>query len=402
MLSISSGHSAEYLTGQVAQGRENYYLDATTAGEPPGRWSGTGAEALGLVGEVGNDVMTAIYSEFRDPRDPKFADPATRDQAATLGRAPGRFKSEEELVAERLAAEPGALPERVREIELEVRKKTRQPVMFVDATFSPVKSFTVMHTALQRAELDAQRAGDDVRAGMWAAMRAEVEAALWAGNQAMLSELSARAGYARTGRHGAGAGRWTDAHDWTVASFHQSDSRDHDPQQHIHNAILNRVVCPDGQVRALDSRAIHAWKQAAGAIGERVMEEELSRRLGVRWVMRADGQAREIEGIDQPVMDLFSERSAHINRTLAGRVTEFERAHGRAPNALELSRMRQQAALGTRRAKTSAGETAADRLDRWDAELRAEVAGGLVAVAEQVRDQAQQPARPAAATFSPA
>ncbi|WP_162606107.1 AAA family ATPase, partial [Jiangella aurantiaca] len=42
------------------------------------------------------------------------------------------------------------------------------------------------------------------------------------------------------------------------------------------------------------------------------------------------------------------------------------------------------------------------RLDRWDAELRAEVAGGLVAVAEQVRDQAQQPARPAAATFSPA
>jgi conjugative relaxase-like TrwC/TraI family protein len=401
MLSISSGHSAEYLTGQVAQGRENYYLDATTAGEPPGRWSGTGAAALGLVGEVDNDVMTAIYSEFRDPRDPRFADPATRDQAATLGRAPSQYKSEEQLVAERLAAEPGALPERVREIELEVRKTTRQPVMFIDATFSPVKSFTVMHTALQRAELDAQRAGDADRAAMWAAMRAEAEAALWAGNQAMLGELSARAGYARTGRHGAGAGRWVDAHDWTVASFHQSDSRDHDPQQHIHNAILNRVVCPDGQVRALDSRSIHAWKQAAGAIGERVMEEELSRRLGVRWVMRADGQAREVEGIDQAVMDLFSERAGHINRTLAGRVSEFERAHGRAPNALELSRMRQQAALGTRRAKTSAGETAADRLDRWDAELRAEVAGGLSAVAEQVREQGQARRRPAAERFSP-
>jgi hypothetical protein len=38
MLTISSGHSADYLLGAVATGRENYYTGAVAAGEPPGRW----------------------------------------------------------------------------------------------------------------------------------------------------------------------------------------------------------------------------------------------------------------------------------------------------------------------------------------------------------------------------
>lgn len=401
MLSISSGHSAEYLTGQVAQGRENYYIDATTTGEPPGRWWGTGAAAFGLEGEVDNDVMTALYTHFLDPRDPRFADPATRDQAARLGRAPGRYKTVEEVVGERLAQEPNALPERVREIRAEAERAERQPVMFVDATFSPVKSFTVLHTAVWRAEMDAQRAGDDSARAVWADMRADIEASLWAGNNTMLSVLSDRAGYSRAGRHGAGAGRWVDAHDWTVASFHQSDSRDHDPQQHVHNAILNRVVCADGEVRTLDSRAIHEWKQAAGGIGERAMEEELSRRLGVRWVMRPDGNGREIVGIDQQVMDLFSERSRNISKKLATEVDRFQERFGREPNALELTRLRQQSTLATRRAKTHAGETKEQQLDRWDAELRAEVVGGLRRVAEQVADSAGQAAEMTAEPFSP-
>ena len=48
MLSISSGHSASYLTDAVAAGRENYYTGAVTAGEPPGRWYGSGAALLGF------------------------------------------------------------------------------------------------------------------------------------------------------------------------------------------------------------------------------------------------------------------------------------------------------------------------------------------------------------------
>ena len=35
MLTISSGHSADYLLNAVATGRENYYTGAVAAGEPP-------------------------------------------------------------------------------------------------------------------------------------------------------------------------------------------------------------------------------------------------------------------------------------------------------------------------------------------------------------------------------
>ena len=64
MLRISNGHSANYLTGAVAAGRENYYTGAVAAGEPPGRWCGRGAEALGLAGEVDAQDMTALYEHF--------------------------------------------------------------------------------------------------------------------------------------------------------------------------------------------------------------------------------------------------------------------------------------------------------------------------------------------------
>jgi conjugative relaxase-like TrwC/TraI family protein len=385
-MSISSGHSAQYLTGQVAQGRESYYLDATTAGEPPGRWSGKGAEAFGLVGEVDHEVMHALYGEFADPRDPKFHDPATRAQAARLGSAPGRYKSAEEILADKIAAESDGglvelLPERIEQLRLEAERQERQPVAFLDATFSPPKSVTVAHTAFSRMELDAEKAGHLSAAAQWRHRRLVVEEAVWAGNQAMLENLSARAGYSRTGRHGAGAGRWVDAHDWTVASFFQSTSRDLDPQLHIHNAILNRVVCDDGKVRTLDSKAVYAMKQGAGTIGDRTMEAYLSARLGVQWVMRADGHGREIEGVDQQAMDLFSERSAKISRKLSGLLEEFREHFDREPTALELDRLRRQSSMATRRAKTHSGENKEQMLDRWDEELRGEVAGGLARVA---------------------
>ena len=54
----------------------------------------------------------------------------------------------------------------------------------------------------------------------------QVEDAIWAGNDAALDYLAEKAGYARVGHHGGAAGRWVDAHDWTIASFFQHDSRD--------------------------------------------------------------------------------------------------------------------------------------------------------------------------------
>jgi hypothetical protein len=428
VLTISSGHSASYLTEAVAAGRENYYTGAVTAGEPPGRWYGRGAAVLGLAGEVASQDMTALYERFLDPRDPAFRDPSRWDEAATLGHTGRRYPTEEQLYAAALAAEPGADPERRAELRFQAGKRAPKNVAFLDATFSVQKSVTVLHTAFEAQEVQAAGAAGRAREALagavqsgdagavrrhsrevaeaeaaeaaWAEHRRAVEDAIWAGNHAALDYLADKAGYARVGHHGGAAGRWVDAHDWTIASFFQHESRNHDPQLHIHNAILNRVQSSDGTWRTVDSRAIHKYRGAASAVGERVMEEHLTRTLGVRLATRPDGNAREVVGIDQKVMDLFSSRRRAITAKTKTLVAAFDAQFGRAPNSLELDRLQRSATFATRHAKSHHGETVTERLDRWDVQLRAEVHGGLARVAANVLNQAQADQEPSAWSVS--
>jgi TrwC relaxase len=93
------------------------------AGEPPGRWYGRGAAALGLAGEVDAQDMTALYEHFLDPRDEAFSDPERWADAATLGHTGRRYLSEEEIYATVLAAEPDADAERRAELRVEAGKK---------------------------------------------------------------------------------------------------------------------------------------------------------------------------------------------------------------------------------------------------------------------------------------
>ncbi|OZM72838.1 TrwC relaxase [Amycolatopsis antarctica] len=399
MLTIATGYSVDYLTDEVAAGRENYYTGAVTAGEPPGRWYGRGAEALGLTGLVDAQDMTALYEQFVDPRDEFFRDPARWAEASTLGHTGRKYATEEELYAAALDAEPDASGERRTELRLDAGKRVRKNVAFLDATYSVQKSVTVLHTAFEAQEVNARDTGDEDGAAAWAAHRQAVEDAIWAGNRASLDYLADHAGYSRVGHHGGAAGRFIDAHDWTVASFFQHDSRNHDPQLHIHNAILNRVQGTDGQWRTVDSRAIHKYRGAASAVGERTTEEHLARALGVRFATRPDGKAREVVGVRQEVMDLFSSRRRAITRHTATLVEAFEAKFEREPTTLELDRLQRQATFATRNAKTHDGETVEARLERWDAQLRAEVAGGLASVASDVLDLHGQ--APEAATWTP-
>ncbi|SNR29156.1 conjugative relaxase domain-containing protein, TrwC/TraI family [Haloechinothrix alba] len=399
MLTISSGHGADYLLDAVAQGRENYYTGAVTAGEPPGRWYGRGAEALGLSGLVDHQDMTALYEHFLDPRDEAFTDPEQWSEASTLGHTGRKYLSEDELYAAALEAEPDASAERRAELRLDAGKRARRNVAFLDATFSVQKSVTVLHTAFEAQEVQARTAGDEHAAEAWAQHRQAVEDAIWAGNNATLEYLAEHAGYSRVGHHGGAAGRYVDAHDWTVASFFQHDNRDHDPQLHIHNAILNRVQGADGTWRTLDSRAIHKFRGAAAAVGERTMEEHLSRALGVQFATRPDGKAREVLGVPSEVMDLFSSRRRAITSRTRELVEAFETKFDRSPNSLELDRLQRQATFATRQSKSHDGESVEARLERWDRELRSEVAGGLEKVAGDVLKLAGEQPHPQA--FSP-
>jgi hypothetical protein len=445
-VSIGTGHSADYLTDSVGKGRESYYLDATTAGEAPGRWAGRGAAAMGLKGEVDADVMKAIFTDRADPRDPRFWDPATRDQADRLGNAPRAYRTAHEMTVEKLTEHgkltpeqvaryreeareeagtsgqaervletklgqaAGMLAEDVREVRGQCESAERQNVAFIDVVYSPPKSVTAARVAFERAELDAQRAAAgsttpeertywEAEQQKFASLKNGVIDAIQAGADASLKVMEEKAGFARTGRTGAGADRWTNTQGFVVAQFHQTTSRDLDPQDHVHQAILNKTVCADGKVRSVDSKAIHGWKQAAGTAGERATFEKLAD-MGLGSAMRPDGNCRELVGVSEQTRDTFSERSKGVKFTkaLQQKVDAYRERFQRDPSKYELDVMRRDASMATRRGKSHQGETKEQQLDRWEAQHRGQCGETLNTLANTLADGRKVVA---AETFSP-
>jgi conjugative relaxase-like TrwC/TraI family protein len=378
MLTISSGYDPGYLTRPVATGRENYYLSAVAEhGEPPGIWTGLGCPELGLpVGsQVDNKVMERLYGAFLDPRDP--------EGTATLGRAPSEFNGTRDAVVARitelLAAEPEATAERRDEIIMQALKRQRATVFFFDATFSVPKSVSLLHASLQVRAEQARQAGQAGEAEQWSARARTVWDAIMAGNQAMLGYLQREAGYSRAGYHSKDSGRFVDAHEWVIASFAQHTSRDNDPQLHVHNAILNRVLREDPLAsrpgdqkawRTLDGVALYAARPAAAAVAERTMGEYLSSRLGVEMVPRPDGNGWEIAGISEAVREQFSSRRRTIAPQVRQLADEYQQRHGRVPNARALWSMAQFITLDSRQPKAHSAPSRETLLEGWEAQSR--------------------------------
>lgn len=391
--SVAIGHDTDYLTDAVAKGREGYYTGAVAAGEPPGIWHGAGAAELGLTGEVDAEVMKALYTHGLDPRDPNTGSRATWGEAERLGNAPRNYRKAEEIYAGLLDAHPGAGPEERAELRAQAASSARQSVAFYDATYSAPKSLTVMWVAFERAASEARAAGDDQAADEWAAKAGMVEESVRVGHRAVLDFYADRAGYARAGHHGGGAGQWVDAHGLVAASFLQHDSRDGDPQLHAHGAILNKARCPDGKWRALDGSLLYQWKGAAGAHGDRAAEAWCWQQLGAAFEARPDGKAREVAAIDPASRALFSQRRAAIEPAGEKLIAAFTEANGRAPSGHERAALMQQATLETRKGKSHDGIPRDEQLTGW-AQRHAEKLGqDLVDVAHAVTDRpAGQPA----------
>ena len=402
MLTIASGYDPLYLTRAVATGRENYYLSAVAEhGEPPGIWTGAGCPELGLAigSQVDNTVMERLYGAFLDPRDPAGK--------ATLGRAPSGFDSHNDKIAARIAARIAAEPEATRErrdqLIMQALKEQRAAVyFFFDATFSVPKSVSLLHASLQVRAEQAREAGRDEEAGRWAAHAQAVWDGIMAGNQAMLDYLQREAGYSRAGYHGKGSGRFADAHQWVIASFAQHTSRDHDPQLHVHNAILNRVLRDDPLAsrpgdrqawRTLDGAALYAAKPAAAAIAERALAEYLSARLGVQTAARPDGNGWEIAGISEELRAAFSSRRRAIGPRVQELIAEYQRKHGKAPNARAVWSMAQFVTLDSRRAKAHSAPARAALLARWEAQSRQAETTALSTIPEAVLGQRTHRAR---------
>jgi conjugative relaxase-like TrwC/TraI family protein len=377
---LSKGYDLDYIWKQVdrcaAKDAAGYYIQASeTGGEPPGRWSGFGAQALGL--QDGQLVE-------REPYDLLFGERKAPD-GTPLGKPPGDGRKAADLYAMLLAAEPHATAERKRELRLKAVRQARQSPLFFDLTLSLSKSISIFHASLGENARLARQAGDAAGDEYWSGLVTEVDNMIWQAVGAGFEYFQREAGYTRTGSHnkrvgGRETGQWHEA-DLVIAHWLQHTSRDGDMQLHVHSQIAHVAkTLTDGKWRAPDSLGYNEHIGAVGAITAQHLEEALTARFGLEWTARDDGHGFEISGISGEMMRLFSSRRESITADLRGRATRFEQRYGRAPSQRELAQLAQASNFATRKGKEGALDFAqlhagwADRLSRTLGVPLAEVA----------------------------
>jgi len=356
---MSAGDGYKYLLRTVATGDVDRSLSTpltryyNAEGPPPGRWMGAGLPALGDGTLTESSVVTEAQLQFLIGmgRDPLTGQP--------LGRAYPVYKSTDERVADRVnALDPNlSLQEKataITQIEAEeAAKSPRRAVAGFDFTFSIPKSASVLWAVAdprtQQIIADAHHAAV---AEMLAYMEREVAAT-------------------RTGATaGDGAVAQVDVRGLIATAYGHFDSRSGDPHLHTHVVISNKVqTVLDGKWRSLDSRPMHAATVAISEMHEAVFADHLTRALGVEWETRDRGKDRNpawaIASVPEALTAEFSSRSRMIDEEKDRLIADYVAAHGHQPTARTIIRLRAQATLSTRPAKTL--HSLAELTARWRA-----------------------------------
>jgi hypothetical protein len=257
---LSKGYDLDYIWKQVDRGpakdAASYYIQASESrGEPPGRWWGPGAKALGF--EHGQRVE-------REPYDLLFGE-RKAPGGTPLGRPPGSGRKAADLYVALLAAEPHATAERQHELRIEAARQARQGPLFFDLTISLSKSISIFHASLSENARLARQAGDQAGDEYWSALVTEVDDMIWQATWAGFGYFQRETGYTRTGSHnsrvhGRETGQWHEA-DLAVAHWLQHTSRDGDMQLHVHSQIAHVArTLTDGKWRAPDSLGYNAQR----------------------------------------------------------------------------------------------------------------------------------------------
>ena len=380
---LTKGYDLDYIWKQVDRGpakdAASYYLQASeTGGEPPGRWWGPGAKALGL--EPGQLVE-------RQPYDLLFGQRKAPD-GTQLGKPPDGGKKIADLYARLLAAEPHATADRKRELRIQAAKQARQSPLFFDLTLSLSKSMSMFHASLGENARLARQAGDRDGDQYWSGLVTEVDDMIWQAVHAGFEYFQREAGYTRTGSHntrvrGRETGQWHEA-DLAVAHWLQHTSRDGDMQLHVHSQIAHTAkTATDGKWRAPDSLGYNEHVGAVGAVVSQHLEEALTARFGLEWTARDDGHGFEIEGISGQMMRLFSSRRESITAELRTRAAQFEQQYGRKPSQHELAHLAQASNFKTRNPKHGALDVAQLHAD-WAGKLARTLGVSLASVAPSV------------------
>lgn len=419
---VNAGSGYEYLLRSVATNDaanvsapslSKYYA---AQGTPPGRWLGSGLIGLESksihVGEVISDLqMAALYGEGIHPdTDAKTASGLKLDDCL-IGRAFPTFTNKEKvLVALRTAekafrtthqrlpssderstmamtvgtpffiAEKGCGPVNGKEVVEWVNQKkdrVKQAVAGFDFTFSPAKSISVLWAL-----------SDEETASRIAAChhRAVAEAMAWAEDE-----------FIRT-RSGAGGIRQVKTRGLIAAEFTHFDTRAGDPDLHSHVLVSNKVQDVEGKWKALDGRTIFRFHQAMSFRYNSLIQDELTRELGVDFEAHDRGPGKqpvwEIVGIPTKVLTLFSRRRAMAEPVYRRKVEAYATRCGGAPNKRISNELWQQAILETRDAKKPA-QSLDDLRSGWEEDLLATADGSeLLAQIRTIISDEGEPQRP--------
>jgi conjugative relaxase-like TrwC/TraI family protein len=243
--------------------------------------------------------------------------------------------------------------------ELLGRPHGRNAVPAFDVVLRPTKSVSVLYglgdPATGRAVLAAHHAG--VR-----------EAVAYLDGQ-----VGARRGHGGV-QHVSGQGL-------LAVGFDHRTSREGDPLLHTHLVVANRVQGPDGRWTALDGRDLYRHRLAADAVYRASYQRELVRTLGVQWTPADTHGNRELQGMPEELVRLFSKRTDQIDLQV-----ERLQVSGRE----RTPRLVKWAVHATRKAK--AHETPDTLYGRWRTEaaergLDADTLIGQVTGRTQDRDQ---------------
>jgi len=300
----------------LKSGVEEYFLGIaspdyyTSGGEPPGRWHGRGAEALGLSGRVVAEAFRRVLAGADADGQPllKVRKPKAKSTADALRQA------------DRAERVPG-----------------------YDLCFSASKSVTALAAVGPRYVREAVEESFD------SAVKQTLD---WASSNIPLC---------RRGR----AGRTEQLAEPVIAMFDHSTSRvterdDWQPQLHRHCVIANVALGADGRWSAVNSRKLHEWARTLGPMFRAILAAELVDRLGVslvRPMVGADRRASwfEIEGVSADLCERWSSRRHEIEELLAA-----DEGLGAASDAAA----RERANLATRKTKSSM-PARSELLSKW-------------------------------------
>lgn len=250
-----------------------------------------------------------------------------------------------------------------------LRTKNREPkvkwtggrVMCHDFTFTPSKAFALL----------CAKADD--------ATRRRLEELLVEANEVAMNYVEAQAVVSNGGSAEKGTIKTRKAKTSRFSVVHQQ-SRDGDPDWHVHNAVLNIAQDPDGNYAALETGGMMRVAKAADKIAQAHLAHRIEQVLGIQTEQRAirDAQGRPkpgemtwgVVGIDDAEMKTFSKRRTKI--------TEYQEALAKMGIAVSTD----QAAQATRSAKQEDPLPVA--LKRWASEAQSH---GYTTTLDELRER---------------